>query len=73
MNRKYSGYEIQMVFEENMTHKGKYFILELNKEIDLEIQTEQLYYDEKTIKIEYDLWIEKEKTGHFLFLLELEV
>lgn len=73
MKRKHLEYTIEMSFEKDKICKGKYFIKELGRMLDLETKTLLLSFDDNKIELEYVLSMDNEMVGHFHFSLELEV
>ena len=73
MTRKHDEYFISMIFSKVENFDSYYFINNLDRKIDLQIETKKIDYNDKSINIEYLLSMDNELMGHFKFSLELEV
>ena len=57
--------KIEVLFNETKKTKGIYIIKDINTTFNLNIITNTLEINEKSVIIEYELYIEDEKTGDF--------
>lgn len=59
-------------FVKNKKTDCEYFIKELNFYIETKVLTNKLLIDENSIYIEYELWLQDEYTGKFIYDLKLK-
>ena len=59
-------------FIENKKTDCKYFIKELNFYIDTKVLTNKLLIEENKIYIEYELWLQDEYSGKFIYEINIK-
>lgn len=59
-------------FVENKKADSKYYIKELDLYIDTKVLTNSLITDNNSVKIEYELWLNDEYTGNYIYELKIK-
>ncbi len=71
-HKKNSESEIDFIFKNNSITKGTYYIRELDFYMDANIKTTKYIVNDKSMDIEYKLWLQDEEIGYFIFKLEVK-